>query len=655
MRSKGGILFLALIGFAALILVYYNHFDNPFELDDSHTIVNNQAIRELNVGEFFKDPRTFSSLPANQAYRPGVTTLNAIDYVIWSEGPQDAPEPKWFHVSIFVTFIILCVALFFFYRKFFSYAFPGREWNDHFALLTAAFFAFHTANAETVNYIIARSDLYSTLFVILAFFLFFSPALRKFHVFLIPVVIGFFIKEPTIMFAPLAFMFVFFFEENGSVSARDIFSAKIIKPLLYSAIAFVTGIGLIVFAKSMTLPTWTSGAGDVNPLKYFITNFYSVLHYIFNFILPANLAVDTDIKTFERYFDVRAMAGFVLIVVLLVLAVKWSMKKETRPAAFGVFWFFVTLIPTSTFFPFAEPLNDHRTFFGYAGLVLTVTTLLANYVYSRQFKTSLTFFWLMCVILIGAYGFGVIKRNEVWGSEESLWADAARKCPNSGRIWMNYGLAQMKTGKYQEAYSNFLKAKDEWPDYPYVYINLGIVKNVLGMKDDAENDFRTALTKGPEIPGAYKYYADFLLQQGRVAEADSLAQQGLSISPYSADLLELKSSVEKAKASVGQQQITVPAMLEAVKLNPSVDNWLNLSLAFYNAGDFRACIDAANQVLKINPDSDLAYNNICAAYNMLKEWDKAIEAGQKGLKINPDNVLLANNLKVALEGKKKNP
>ena len=100
--------------------------------------------------------------------------------------------------------------------------------------------------------------------------------------------------------------------------------------------------------------------------------------------------------------------------------------------------------------------------------------------------------------------------------------------------------------------------------------------------------------------------------------------------------------------------ITVPGMLEQVKINPSWQNWLNLSLAFYNAGDFKECIDAANTVLKINPSCANAYNNICAAFNQLKEWDNAVTAGQKGIMLEPNNQLIVGNLKNALDNKMKN-
>jgi hypothetical protein len=89
---------------------YRGHFNNAFHFDDHHTIVDNQYIRNLNnLPLFFKDPKTLSTLPLNQAYRPGLTTLNALD--VYLSG-KDKPDPFMFHVSIFTSFLI-CGVLFY--------------------------------------------------------------------------------------------------------------------------------------------------------------------------------------------------------------------------------------------------------------------------------------------------------------------------------------------------------------------------------------------------------------------------------------------------------------------------------------------------------------------------------------------------------------
>ena len=51
-KPKQLLFFVIAIGIA--ILTYSNHFKNPFEFDDEHTIVNNLQIRSLkNIPNFF--------------------------------------------------------------------------------------------------------------------------------------------------------------------------------------------------------------------------------------------------------------------------------------------------------------------------------------------------------------------------------------------------------------------------------------------------------------------------------------------------------------------------------------------------------------------------------------------------------------------------
>ena len=135
----------------ALVAAYANHFHNSFHFDDAHTIVNNAAIRELrNIPLFFGDATTFSSLPSNQSYRPLVSTLLAIDYSL-----GHGLRPFWFHLSIFTLFASLVLLLAFVIARLLDYT-GNSSRNGWIALIAAAFYGLHPANADTVNYIIAR-------------------------------------------------------------------------------------------------------------------------------------------------------------------------------------------------------------------------------------------------------------------------------------------------------------------------------------------------------------------------------------------------------------------------------------------------------------------------------------------------------------------
>jgi tetratricopeptide (TPR) repeat protein len=123
-----------------------------------------------------------------------------------------------------------------------------------------------------------------------------------------------------------------------------------------------------------------------------------------------------------------------------------------------------------------------------------------------------------------------------------------------------------------------------------------------------------------------------------------MANQTLQISPNDAQALNYL-AIAKAEGSK-------PGVNNA-KTNMTPENYLNLSLFYYQAGQYEKSITAANEALKLKPDYAEAYNNICAAYNGLKQWDKAISAAEAALRLKSDFTLAKNNLAWALEQKKK--
>ena len=66
------------------------------------------------------------------------------------------------------------------------------------------------------------------------------------------------------------------------------------------------------------------------------------------------------------------LIGGAFIAAMLAVAWTTSRRRETRPIAFGILWFFIALLPTSSVVPLAEPMNDHRMFFPFVGLILAV-------------------------------------------------------------------------------------------------------------------------------------------------------------------------------------------------------------------------------------------------------------------------------------------
>lgn len=176
---------------AATTAAYANHFGNSFHFDDSHTIVDNLFIRDLrNIPRFFTDASTFSALPSNQSYRPLTTTTLAIDYA------AGGLAPVAYHVDSFLLFMASGALMVLVFRR----ALAGDGWA---ALFGATLFMLHPAIAETVNYVIARSEILSTLGVLATLEVWARwPRLRRYGLYVIPAVAGVLAKEQGAVAAP---------------------------------------------------------------------------------------------------------------------------------------------------------------------------------------------------------------------------------------------------------------------------------------------------------------------------------------------------------------------------------------------------------------------------------------------------------------------
>ncbi|MGZ4118984.1 MAG: hypothetical protein ACXVPY_15955, partial [Bacteroidia bacterium] len=422
MKKQSGFYALAIFTIILLIGAYSNHFNNPFQFDDSHTIVTNDAIRSIkNIPKFFKDARTTSSLPANQIYRPGLTTLNAIDF--WIAGKPE-PQPFQFHVSIFISYVFLGILLFFLFLKLFNTSFE-HKWNKYLALFGAAFFCLHAANAETINYIIARSDSFSTLMIVLSMVIYlYKPLWRKKFIYLIPVLAGFFVKEPTVMVAPLLLIYILLFENNSSVIKW--FSTDGIKNGWNAFVKllplFILVLLLFILSKKMASDTFVPGGGPL--YNYIITQPFVIVHYFNNFLLPLNLSADTDWLPLTNIFDDRVITGSIFVAGLIILSVYCSTKKMLMPISFGIIWFLLALLPTCIV-SLSEVLNDHRTFFPYIGLVMAAVWTFGLIVFKLQssIENKIGYKYIFIAIplfIITAHAYGTRQRNKVWSSGETL-------------------------------------------------------------------------------------------------------------------------------------------------------------------------------------------------------------------------------------------
>lgn len=677
-NSKAFFILLLILALMATVLAYSNHFNNSFHFDDSHTIETNSKIKELNIFLFFKDGSTFSSLPSNQTYRPLTTLDNAIDYAA-----TKSLNPKPFHIHIFIVYLLTCIVFGFFIYVLMQKFSPSAT-NKYYALLVSTIFALLCVNAETVNYIIQRAEITSALYILLGLLFYMKGGfVKKYYLYLIFPLIGFFAKEMAFIFAPLLFLYVLIFDEEVDLLHfyKSLEFKKILKALKKTLPAILLTGGFLIFYSKMVPPTY-SPAGS-SKYEYFITQPWVDVHYIVTYFFPYNLSADTDWTAFKSINDYRVILGFLIIIGLIYVALKTSKNKNTKLFSFGLLWFFIALIPTSTIIPFAEVLNDHRTFIPYIGLTISVvfgTKFLINKYFVKFSQNSFGKPILILIIIgfITGNAYGVYQRNKVWKTEESLWKDVTIKSPKNGRGMMNYGWALMKKADYKNAEIYFNKAAKLNPNYSLIYTNLGILKNAIGDKIEAEKDFKYGIQLDNMRPGSWYYYGVFLFKEDRFYEAITCFKKLNKLTPnyldtdgyilqayhqlsqwkemelYCNKLLNQNAGNDLTKKylSIAQNKKSIYDVLEeSINENPTAAKYLDLSLKYFQLGEFKKCIKAAKKALVINPNYSEAYNNIGIAYYELLAYDKAIEAYKNALIINSQNQLAKNNLANAIKDK----
>jgi tetratricopeptide (TPR) repeat protein len=95
----------------------------------------------------------------------------------------------------------------------------------------------------------------------------------------------------------------------------------------------------------------------------------------------------------------------------------------------------------------------------------------------------------------------------------------------------------------------------------------------------------------------------------------------------------------------------VDKVARRAKEEPTVDNYLALSVEYFNTHRYEDCIQAAKEALKINPNQAEVYANLATAYHTLGKLDETIAALQQEIRLNPGLPNAKSNLEVVLREK----
>jgi tetratricopeptide (TPR) repeat protein len=238
-----------------------------------------------------------------------------------------------------------------------------------------------------------------------------------------------------LIFVPLALMLPILFlapsdaELVAFQEGRSSGMRVMIPPFVVLSVVFAAGSAWTFWAQEQV------GAikGGLTLLPTLNLTFEAILAYAGKTVVPAHMSVSYVWNSYP-YVSAKGIIGAVLICVALFFALRLTGSSDNgrRLIAFGIFWYFIALIPVSNLVPTSTKMADRYLFVPSVGAILVLLAALSTYCSSSR-RRQLSLCAVLSVVVILYLGWSY-RRTEVWCGKTTLWP--GRPQPDLS-LWMS--------------------------------------------------------------------------------------------------------------------------------------------------------------------------------------------------------------------------
>ena len=463
------------------VVTFAGSLDGAYVSDDIHM-----------VGE---DPLLSSLAPANIAAifrsRQGPNYVPITELSLAIDGTVFGRTPTAHHVTN-VAIHIGCVLL--------VYAILRRlRLAPLFAFLTAALWAVHPVQVESVAWISERKNVLSGLFFFAAFLVYLELSdrfrTRTYLAFLTLYVLALLSKMNTMVLPAICLAYELTWcrrlrWRDGAAMAPPLALAALVAWYNIAGSSLLSGTG------------WWGGSPTVTWLSSAVVPF----RYLRNVVLPLDLRPTYEVPLRGSPLDPPVLAALLSLVALVVVSVVLAVRR--RREVFWILWPAITLLPMlNVLVPFRSMMNDRFLYLPLVGpLALVAFLLTALPVAARRRATAgVAIAVVACAILS-------VRQVEIWSDPFALWKsyadrpllgadpvfvepdyerrvaflrEALAAAPSSGALRNNLGALYYAAGRLPEALQELEEANRLLADDPTVLLNLGRARLRSGKTSEA--------------------------------------------------------------------------------------------------------------------------------------------------------------------------
>jgi len=313
---------------------------------------------------------------------------------------------------------------------------------------------------------------------------------------------------------------------------------------------------------------------NIDSIHYLLTQFRVIWTYIRLLFIPVHQNLDYDYSFSKSLFELPVFLSFAGLALIFIFALR--VFSTYRLISFSIFWFFLTLLPESSFFHFGDVIFEHRLYLPLVGFSLFLVTVL----YYLANRYSVKAAWIILSIFIVTNSMLTYQRNKVWKDELTLWSDIIQKSPYKARPYNSLGLIYENKGDDKKALYYYNKALEIFPGYVDALNNRGLLYYKRGDDDAALFDFDRAIELKPDLVNAYNNRGLIYAQEGDLSLAIMDFNQCIALNPDYARAYVNRGLVWARQGDIAQ---AMSDYNKAIELNPDLKAYISRNIAYKQA------------------------------------------------------------------------
>jgi Tfp pilus assembly protein PilF len=569
--------------------------------------------------------RIWCDVRATPQYYPFVHSVFWVEHRLWRDAPLG------YHLA---NLLLHATAALLVARILSRLAIPG-------AWLSAAVFALHPVQVESVAWITELKNTLSAVFYLSAALLYLRfDQTRKTGSYL--AALGLFmlaLASKTVTATLPGALLVIFWWQRGRLSWK--------REVLPLAPFFLLGAGM-----GLTTAWWELEVNQCVGPEFEFTAAERILiagrgawFHLGALFWPANLTFiyprwQIDAHAWRQYLFPLAAAG--------LLALLWAVRRQSRGPLAAVLFFGGTLLPTMGFFNLYTFryafIADHYQYLACLGFITLFSAGVASLLkpltgWGRRFGE------MGCVGLLTLLAVLSWLQSGIYANAETLYRATIARNAACWLAYNNLGLVLAASGRLDEAIVQYGNALAIRPNDAEAHNNLGNALLRKSKVDEAIAQFRQALELKPDFAAVHNNLGEALLRQGHVEEALASFETYLDAKPNDAKAHNDLGIALLRHGNVGE---AIGQYRRALEIEPDfAAAHINLGEALRRQGDFKGAIACYRKYLELQPDNAVACNNLGLLLARQGRFAEAIAAFQKALEIRPDYAEARRNLAVA--------